>query len=86
MSFFLNIVSMDVSSRACCADQKCLILGRLQADAGLKRAIKIACRNASVAAGSGLGDMKVHKTRLEKDKEAWHKAVRAYHAIHLHDM
>lgn len=34
-----------------------------------------ACRATSVAAGSGLGDMKVHKSRLQRDKEAWDKAV-----------
>lgn len=42
---------------------------------GINKGPIIACRNANSAAGGGLGDMKVHKTRLEKDKEAWDKAV-----------
>ena len=33
------------------------------------------CRRSSGWGGQGLGDMKVHKSKLQKDKDAWAKAV-----------
>ena len=33
------------------------------------------CRRSSGWGGQGLGDMKVHKSKLQRDKDAWAKAV-----------
>lgn len=35
----------------------------------------VLCRRSSGWGGQGLGDMKVHKSKLQKDKDAWAKAV-----------
>ena len=35
----------------------------------------VTCRKSSGWGGQGLGDMKVHKSKLQKDKDAWTKAV-----------